>query len=415
MSEETDSGDVSGAGTGQPDGGRLAPNRRRRALLVAGVAIALASVITATAVLAAGSTGSRAIAESVRYHTLPAPCGVLSDATLARYLPDPIVSDAFQRSRRYASYGSCNWNSDSDRQSKSLLLMLTVYRPPHGVIRAWRDSSSVVRVPGLGDQASLQFMTHPPGTSRIKPYADARLTVRSGNAYIDLTYLSFPIGSAPPPPSAAAQIALMTTFARDVLAALAHPVMAVAPRTAPVVQYAVPAHPCALVAKATLAKYFSGAVLSTGQWASLPVPKGVPVSCYWNAYDGTSLSVDVTIDGIADMTGQSGYEYDVQADGQGGTVAKTVTTVNRVQSASGTGAEATVIFKTETVPSLGWFATTHEAELLTWSGDAEIEVMVGYDATTADETPAPPPPSRSAQIAALLAAARDVLAGLTTS
>ena len=417
VSAETD-GDVSGAGTAAaegPDGGRLAPDRRRRILLAGGIAVASAGVITAVTVLTAGGPANRAVTESVRYRTLPAPCGVLSGATLARYLPDPIVGEVFRRSARYESDGGCSWESSSGQQDKSLFLMLAVHRPPHALVPAWRDASSAVRVPGLGDQASFQFVTDPPGTSRVKPYMHASLTVRSGNADIELTYLSFPIGPARPPPAVTAQIALMTIFARDVLAALAHPAMAVAPRTVPVVRYAVPAHPCAMVTKATLARYFSGAVPFTGTPASLPTGPGIPQSCFWTADDGTSLSVEVGIDGIGGMTGQSQYEFAVQADGQGSTVAGTVTKVNRIQSVGGVGAEATVIFRTKTVPSLGWFATTRETELLTWSGDAEIEVTVGYDATTSEETPAPPPPPGSAQIAALSAAARNVLATLAPS
>jgi hypothetical protein len=77
---------------------------------------------------------------------------------------------------------------------------------------------------------------------------------------------------------------------------------------------------------------------------------------------------------------------------------------------TGVGAQAIAIFQTTSFPGEPASANFHSAELLTWAGNAELDIEFTYD--IGGQGPLPP---RAAQLASAVAVTRDVLAALRAS
>ncbi len=85
------------------------------------------------------------------------------------------------------------------------------------------------------------------------------------------------------------------------------------------------------------------------------------------------------------------------------------------QPLAGVGDQAILVFQTMKTPSLGSRATTYYAQLIVWSGNAVLDVSFNYLPGTANAPLAEALPPRSAQVRALIAVAKNVLANLPRS
>ena len=88
------------------------------------------------------------------------------------------------------------------------------------------------------------------------------------------------------------------------------------------------------------------------------------------------------------------------------------TRIDQTQQLADVGDAATVIFETETIPSIGSSGTSHMVNLEIWSGNAVIEVVLTYANLTVSGAPPPPLPSRAAQRATVRALAQTILAAM---
>lgn len=239
-------------------------------------------------------------------------------------------------------------------------------------------------VAGLGDQATEAFVTAGPDADFTKaPNASepgTSLLVLSSNAVISL-YLDTTVaatgGSRASPPSSD-QLAGMIAMARDGLAALADPA------SAPILRgprYAQPRDPCQLIRASTRSRYAAGV---TGQSDDR--------SCTWFPADG-DLFLDVsTYDSLDEA--ESSYRFNLQfAHQDPGVKFRGSRPVRNV------GAQATAIFLTSPTGNPG-------VELEVWSGNAVVQMTFDGDPVLA------PAPSQATMLAAGIAMARDVLAGL---
>ena len=385
--------------------------RPRRSALILGAA----AFISATAITAALLIAVQPTAKKLEYTRLPAPCTMVTAATLASYAPEATGSSFRGTSRGTDQYGGCTWFSNTLREGVSLYLAVTVYGSPDGVAEAERDyygwqgtrcrsqgcTRAAQAVPGLGDQAtSLLFTLTTSAANQAAAWTVPQivLVVRSGNALVTIQYAVEAGAVAPPKPTNAALVGGTVAMAREVLAALSgHPYVQPTASASPQGPlYASPPDACTLVKASTLAKYAPGATVDRTSSSSGPGPPG---SCYWIASTASTLSeaftlsVDITIYASADDA-QAGYELDVQTtreDGMG--------TTRLVQSVKGLGKQATAIFQTVEGNSVMW-------TLETWSGNAEVE-------TTFSDLAGPVSSMRRAtMLAGDIAMARDVLADL---
>jgi hypothetical protein len=395
---------------------------RRRPLIAGFGAGILAAAVIAAVVLIVVRPGG----QSLRYTGMPAPCITVTAASLAKYMPDATSSPLSRPSSSTDQEGACSWSSITDGQDRNLLVVVDVFGSSSGLTKAQQAymhsaapsnccknlQVSMPPVTGLGDQARALLITpKPAGTSATAP--GISLVVRSGNADVELFYSDFPIGSARPSVTPAAELAGAIAMGRDVLAALANPAAAasaaatstaVSPTAAsspaassppPGPKYASPRDACTLVKAATLARYAPGAAANKIPAPSSTVP-GAPQlgNCSWAAPNG-SIVLEVTIDPDS-ATAQQGYEFGVQFAHQNGTGA----TFHGAQAVTGVGQQATAIFQTLT----GNFPSV---DLYVWSGNAELQVSV-------TDLPFSTPLSRATKLAADIAMARDVLADLPT-
>jgi hypothetical protein len=391
-------------------------SRRKPLIIGFGAGILVAALVAV--VLVAVRPG----AQQLKYTSLPAPCDLVSAASLAKYMPDVTSSPQSTPSNSTDQQGACTWSSITGGQDRSLLVQVDVFGSSSGPSRAQQSYQREVSGPGcckglkistrpvtgLGDQAMALVITQSEvkGAPGLPP--GAALVVRSGNADINLTYSIFPIGSAKPALTIAAQQAGEIAMARDVLAALANPAAAASPAAATSVapsstaspsplgpRYASPHDPCTLIKAATLARYAPGAAAK-----QIPVPAGtVPgtpqlSNCGWEEPNG-SIVLELTIDPDSPSARQ-GYEFAVQYARQN----KSGTKFHGAQAVTGVGQQATAIFQT----ILG---NSPSVALYVWSGNAEFQISF-------TDLPFSTPPSRATKLAADIAMARDVLAALPT-
>jgi len=380
-----------------------------------GAGILVAAVIAAVVLVVVRPGDQR-----LKYTSMPAPCIMVTAASLAKYMPDATSSPQSMPSSSAHQEGGCSWSSISGGQDRNLLLRVDVFGSSSGLTSAQQAYQRLVSAPaccenltvstrpvtGLGDQAVALFITEKPAANGAAvPPPGVSLIVRSGNADINLGYDAFPIGSARASVTPATELAGAIAMASDALAALANPAAAASaapspapspatPSPPPGPRYASPHDACLLVKAATLARYAPGAVAS-----KIPVPTssgGVPgepqlSNCGW-AGPNASIVLELTIDADS-PTAQQGYEFGVQYARQN----ENGTTFHGAQTVTGVGQQATAIFQT--------LSGSPSVALHVWSGNAEFEVSIS-------DLPFSTPLSRATKLAADIAIARDVLAGL---
>ncbi len=393
--------------------------RHRPLVMGFGAGILVAAVIAAVVLVVVRPGDQR-----LKYTSMPAPCIMVTAASLAKYMPDATSSPQSMPSSSAHEEGGCSWSSISGGQDRNLLLRVDVFGSSSGLTSAQQAYQRLVSAPaccenltvstrpvtGLGDQALALFITEKPAAKGAAvPPPGVSLIVRSGNADINLGYGTFPIGSARASVTPATELAGAIAMAGDALAALANPASAASaaaaaapsPPASPATpsppqgpRYARPHDACMLVKAATVARYAPGAVAS-----KIPVPTtsgsvpGEPQlsNCGW-AGPNASIVLELTIDADS-PTAQQGYEFGVQYARQN----ENGTTFHGAQTVTGVGQQATAIFQT--------LSGSPSVALHVWSGNAEFEVSIS-------DLPFSTPLSRATKLAADIAMARDVLADL---
>ena len=414
-----------------PSPGPASWSRRKPLVIGFGAGILVAAVIAVVVLVIAGPGGG---SQPLTYTTLPAACDTISAASLAKYLPEGSSNPQSRASSTADQEGACIWSSITGGQDRTLLVQLDVYGSAAGLAKAEQAYRRNVFAPsccknltvsrrsvsGLGDQAVALFITVKPDTSgATAPPPGVSLTVRSGNAYVNLVYTIFPIGSARPALTPDAELAGTIAMARNVLAALAHPAAAASAATAPAassaaapgaspagpptaspspqgLRYVSPHDACTLVKASTLAPYAPGATQNKMPEPTSTLPGEPRLSnCAWGALDA-SIFLQITI-GPDSPTAQQDYEFAVQyAEHASGTG----TTFQGAQPVRGVGQQATAVFGTMS-------ANSPSVALYVWSGNAQFQVSF-------TDLGLGTPTSRATKLAADIAVARDVLAALPT-
>ena len=355
-------------------------------------------------------------AQQLKYTGIPAPCKVLTAATLAKYLPEATSRPQSGSVGTVSQVDTCNWSSVTRGQSRILSVTIVVYESSSWLREAQAQyqvlassltgslgKGPVVRtrpVTSLGDQAMSMVITGRPGKDETL-VPQIGLVVRSGNADIALNYSTISIGPASPP-TIAEQVAGTAVMARDVLTALAHATAVQAtgraspatsaPASAPSPagpRYTSPRDACALVKASTLAKYVPHA--PAGKPSS---HSGTPqlTTCFWYTPRG-SLLLNLTI--YADsFSAHDAFEFQVQSLRQGGNGAQ----FSGAQPVTGLGQQATATFQTV-------LGTSQSVWVDAWSGNAEIQFNF-------QDQPFGPTLSRAGKLTADIAMIRDVLADL---
>jgi hypothetical protein len=315
------------------------------------------------------------------------PCRLMTAATLARYAPAATLglSPAATASTGQRRSDGCVWSSDST------FILLTLNTFPNAVA-AWQDYQSGVRaigrsgkgvtgtqwLPDLGESAAAIFRTQS-GEDGVE------LLVWSGNVEFDYWYTSTDGPSRPRATLLAGAIAM----GRDGLAALSSPA---ASSFRPEPHYASPGDTCKLITAATLARYASGATLD-----KLPTSGGgsgtaVNSGCVWTS-DSISILMNLTI--AADHDSATGsYQLNLRDARQNQVDSKFL----GARSVRGVGEQATAIFQIEV-------GNSPAVTLEVLSGNASVEI-------TSSDVGIGAPLSRAGKLAADIAMARDVLAGL---
>jgi hypothetical protein len=97
-------------------GGRGVLTVARRRPVITGLLAAILTAIAAVAVLRPGSSPAE-------YASLPVPCGILTAATLARYLPDATSQTALVPTRSGPSQiSACGWSGGTGGLNRSLMV-----------------------------------------------------------------------------------------------------------------------------------------------------------------------------------------------------------------------------------------------------------------------------------------------------
>ena len=399
--------------------GPWGPWLRRTSLRVRiAAAIVVAAVIAAVAFVAVPSSSS----PSPKYSSLPPACALISEAALAKYLPDPAgtaesvipssgyvipISDYLVPASDY-KMGECKWSSTVGGVDRTLEAQVLVFGSSSPVILAQQDyditlsalkcrcqgiTVSTRAVTSLGDQATaLSIAGRPDPDVVASPDASspgAYLVVRSSNAEIRLIGSITATGPAPMAAPGLAQLDGMISVARGILAALArHAAVSSHPPVSPEPHYTRQPDPCRMITMATLATYVPGSAVTPGS-AATPAPGSPQTSqCTW---DSSSGSVSLTLNVFPDaLTAEQQYQSDVDTDRQNGTGEG----VTGAQWLPGLGEQAVAIFQAQ--PG----ATSVLLEV--WSGN--VEIAYSYEPV--------PTADRAALLAGVTAMARDSLAAL---
>jgi hypothetical protein len=337
------------------------------------------------------------------YSSLPAPCALVSPATVAKYLPNPTRTPESMFTSSTYQAGSCKWASSTGGDDRTLVAQVFVFDSSSSVAAARQayDSSlsafgchcqavtvSTQPVDGLGDQAAVFHIADgPAATIAAAPNAafpGTSLLVRSSNAEIALNYDVTVPATGTALATGTAPLTGMISMAQDILDSLAQPSVVAAVPVSPEPHYTGSPDPCSLITAATLATYAPGA---TAQ------PTG-SASCSWG-------SVLLTLSSFADAA-SARQSFDINAQANSRTIAGE--TVTGSVWMPDLGEEATAIFQTRS-------ATGQGVAMIVWSGNVEISL---WYAGPASPSSAPvTPPVRATLLAGGIAMARDVLASLT--
>jgi hypothetical protein len=335
----------------------------------------------------APATASAPIAPEPHYAGRRDPCRLITAATLATYAPGatlglgPVPSSSGSQRRS----NGCTWSSGDT----FVLLTLNVFPD---AVSAWQgyqsDAEGIGRsgsgVTGtqwlhdLGEEAAAIFKTQS-GKDGVE------LLVWSGNVELDYWYTSTDGPSRPRATLLAGAIAM----GRDGLAALTSPAASSFP---PEPRYVSPHNTCTLITASTLARYASGATLdklpTTGGGSGTAQTSG----CIWTS-DSVSVLLSVTISADPDSA-TGNYQFDIQGAKQNQANTKFL----GARSVRGVGEQATEIFQT-------MVGNSPAVTLYVLSGNASLQV-------TSSDVGISAPLSRARKLAADIAMARDVLAGL---
>jgi hypothetical protein len=343
------------------------------------------------------------------YTSLPAPCAVVSLATVARYLPDPAPTPESMPADNTYLAGSCKWASVAGGEDRTLVAQVFVFdkSPAIGAAQQAYNSSlsafgchcqgvtvSARPVADLGDQAAAFFIADSPAasvaTAPNAAFPGTSLLVRSSNAEIALNYDAADPATGTPLASAAdpARLTGMIAVARGIMVALADPAAVASVPVSAEPHYTSLPDPCLLITTATLATYAPGARVSPQPAGGSGSPQAT--SCSWGS---SSRSVLLTLSNFPDaVSARQNYQIDAQANSRsisGETVTGSVWM-------PGLGEEATAIFQTR--------SRGQGVAMIVWSGNVAISLW--YAAT------GPPAPDRGTLLTGGIAMARDVLAAL---
>ena len=367
-------------------------------------AVVAVAVLTSVVVLLLHSASPQLV-----YSSPPAPCALISPATVARFLPDPTRTPETMVTSNTYQAGSCRWASSSGGDDRTLVAQVFVFDSSSSDTAARQAYDSSVSVFGchcqgvtvrtqpvndLGDQAAAFYIADSPAaTIAAAPNAafpGTSLLVRSGNAEIALSYdvTSPATGTALAPATGTAQLTGMTSMAQDILDALAQPSAVASVPVSPEPHYSGSPDPCSLISAATLATYAPGV---TAQPATGGSGSPQSTSCSWGSRSNSVLLTLVRSQNAA--SARQSFDIYTQANSRsiaGETVTGSVWMPDL-------GEEATAIFQTRSGSDQG-------VALIVWSGNVEINLW--YAGT------GPVPPARSTLLAGGIAMARDVLAGL---
>lgn len=367
-------------------------------------AVVAVAVLTSVVVVVLHSASPQLV-----YANPPAPCALITPATVARFLPDPTRTPETMVAGTTYQAGSCRWASSSGGNDRTLVAQVFVFDSSSSdtaARQAYDSSLSVfgchcqgvtVRtqpVNGLGDQAAAFYIADSPAaTVAVAPNAafpGTSLLVRSGNAEIALNYdvTSPATGTALAPATGTAQLTGMTSMAQDILDALAQPSAVASVPVSPEPHYTGSSDPCSLISTATLAMY---APRVTAQPAAGGSASPQSTSCSWGSRSNAVLLTVVNSQNAA--SARQSFDIYTQANSRsiaGETVTGSVWMPDL-------GEEATAIFQTRSGNDQG-------VALIVWSGNAEINLW--YAGT------GPVPPTRATLLAGGIAMARDVLADL---
>jgi hypothetical protein len=343
------------------------------------------------------------------YSSVPAPCALVSPATVAKYLPNATRTPESMFASGTYHAGSCKWTSSDSGDDRTLVAQVFVFDSSSSVTAARQayDSSlsafgchcqgvtvSTRPVAGLGDQAAVFYITGAPdatvATAPNAAFPGTSLLVRSSNAEIALNYDATTAATGTALAAGSAQLTGMMSMAQDILDALAQPSAVASVPVSPEPHYAGSPDPCSLIATATLATYAPGATVKPQPAAS---GSGSPqlTSCSWGS---RSNSVMLTLSSFPDaVSARQNYQIAAQANSRsisGETVTGSVWMPDL-------GEEATAIFQTRSAGSQG-------VAMIVWSGNAEISLWYADTGSSS--------PDRATLLAGGIAMARDVLAAL---
>jgi hypothetical protein len=372
---------------------------------IAGVAVAVAA-LASVLVTVVHSGSSQPV-----YSSLPAPCALVSPATVAKYLPNPTRSPESMFASSSYQAGSCKWASSTGGDDRTLVAQVFVFDSSSSVAAARQayDSSlsafgchcqavtvSTQPVNGLGDQAAVFHIADgPAATIAAAPNAafpGTSLLVRSSNAEIALTYdvtvgtTGTALTTGTPP------LTGMISMAQDILDGLAQPSAVASVPVSPEPHYTGSPDPCSLITAATLATYAPGA---TAQ-------RSGSSSCSW------ASKIMLTLSSFADAaSARQNFDLNSQAN------SRTITgeTVTGSVWMPDLGEEAAAIFQTRSASGQG-------VAMIVWSGNVEISLWYAGSGSPSSASPSSAPatpPVRATLLAGGIAMARDVLAGLAPS
>jgi hypothetical protein len=378
--------------------------------------VRIAAGVAAAAVLAAivfVAVPSSSPPPKPAYTSLPAPCDLVSLATLARYLPNPTGTPQSTSPLRTVRAGACKWSSTTGGQDRALHAVIGVFGSSSPVTDAHHDYNATVSalgchckgvsvstrpVTGLGDDATAVFITAGPdpdfATAPNAIAAGVNLIVWSSNAEMTLSYSAIAAGTVLPPDPA--KLDWLIAVAHGILADLARPAAISAAPVSPEPHYAGSRDPCRLVTAATLARYAPGAAVTGDTNTSVTKdPTGArTTTCSWLSASG-SIYVMLKLDVFPDAaSAQLGFDEDAQGFSQtGGGL-----TVTGTRWLTDLGEEAAALDQTR--------GNERGVEMLVWSGNIELDYWYSDIGS--------PPPDSTMLLAGGIAMARDGLAALAS-
>jgi hypothetical protein len=373
------------------------------------IAVAAAVAVAAGAAVAVARPWSQPQARTA----FPDTCRLLPAATVARYVPGASKSGPVIFTSTSQTSGECVWSPSGGSPGQSLVLFADASATASGARHEFGASyssglgqwllqgSTSETVSGLGDQARA-FVTETPApqpTTDPQPYPEVFLVVRSGVMVVMVNYVMAPYNAGHKPADAVV-LANAVAIARAALGGFA-----TAPTASPIVvaalpsgglRYASPANACHLLAEAAVTRYLGSAARGSANRDDSGTQQP-DTGCDWNAADGGSLSVSVTVFSPgADQQAQQGFQDDLASAVLGGTGTSETATGSRNVPAVGSYAGA--VFETGNAGAT--------VALFAWSGNAEITVTLLRTALIAPD---------GAELSAATAAARDVFTALPRS